>query len=308
MFYIDHYVDVLNYKNPNAKFLYRVENAIKNNIYPMNHLNFNPVLLKTHNGIVLDNIEEEEAYIYERNDVFTYESNDNGIYTVYYFWLSNNQKYYERAYKRIQEIISNIGGINQAITLIAYFINKLYNNYIVLCDTEDLLFSTIELERCIYKKDSNKFKASKNKMNYILKKSSEREKIINEKPIAKNDKIVNKTDSNISKNKNFSFNNNEINKSIEKLNKMDNNANKINEIIAFKSKRTKIFLSYIFYILTFEKKNTYFKTYENLRKKILSEQHLIRNHLNIYTLLKVTKSKRLARKNNYHLNDLFELI
>ena len=308
MFYIDHYVDVLNYENPNTKFLNRVENAIKNNIYPMNHLNFNPVLLKTHNGIVLDNIEEEEAYIYERNDVFTYESNDNGIYTVYYFWLSNNQKYYERAYKRIQEIISNIGGINQAITLIAYFINKLYNNYIVLRDTEDLLFSTIELERCIYKKDSNKFKASKNKMNYILKKSSEREKIINEKPIAKNDKIVNKTDSNISKNKNFSFNNNEINKSIEKLNKMDNNANKINEIIAFKSKRTKIFLSYIFYILTFEKKNTYFKTYENLRKKILSEQHLIRNHLNIYTLLKVTKSKRLARKNNYHLNDLFELI
>ena len=51
-----------------------------------------------------------------------------------------------------------------------------------------------------------------------------------------------------------------------------------------------------------------FKIYENLRKKILSEQHLIRNHLNIYTLLKVTKSKRLARKNNYHLNDLFELI
>ena len=89
---------------------------------------------------------------------------------------------------------------------------------------------------------------------------------------------------------------------------MDNNTNKINEIIAFKSKRKKIFLSYIFYKLTFEKKNTYFKTYENLRKKILSEQHLIRNHLNIYTLLKVTKSKRLASENNYHLNDLFQLI
>ena len=89
---------------------------------------------------------------------------------------------------------------------------------------------------------------------------------------------------------------------------MDNNTNKINEIIAFKSKRKKIFLNYIFFKLSFEKKNTYFKTYENLRKKILSEQHLIRNHLNIYTLLKVTKSKRLASENNYHLNDLFQLI
>ena len=308
MFYIDYYVDVLNYKNPNTKFLNRVENAIKNSFYPMNNLNFNPVLLKTHNGLILDNIEEEEAYLYERNDVFTYESNGNGIYTVYYFWLNNNQKYYERTYKRIQDVISNIGGINQAITLIAFIINKLYNNYIVLCDTEDLLFSSINLEKCIYKKDSNKFRASKDKKNYILKKSSERGKIFGEKSTMKNEKIVNKTDSNISKSKNFSFNNNEINKSNEKLNKLDNNTNKLNENITFKSRRKKLFLSYIFYQLTFEKKNIYFKTYENLRKKILSEQHLIRNHLNIYTLLKVTKSKRLARKNSYHLNDLFQLI
>ena len=308
MFYIDYYVDVLNYKNPNSKFLNRVENAIKKSIYPMNHLNFNPVLLKTHNGLVLDNIKEEEAYIYERNDVFTYESNDNGIYTVYYFWLSNNQKYYERTYKRIQDVISNIGGINQAITLIAYFINKLYNNYIVLRDTEDLLFSTIDLEKYIYKKDSNKFRTSKNKKNIVLKQSSERGKIFNEKPTMKNGKITNKTDSNISKSKNFSFNNNEINKSNEKWNKFDNKTYKINEIISSKSKRKRIFLSYIFYKLTFDKKNTYFKTYENLRKKILSEQHLIRNHLNIYTLLKVTKSKRLARKYSYHFNDLFQLI
>ena len=206
LFYMDHYVDVLNYKNPNTKFLNRCEISIKNSIYPINNLNFNPILLKSDNGLVLDNIEEEETYIYERNDVFTYESKDYGIYTVYYFWLSNNQKYYERKYKRIQDIISNIGGINQVIILIAYFINKLFNNYKVLYDTEDLLFSTIDLEKCIYKKDNNKLRASKNKKNYILKKSSEIRKIVNEKSTVKNGKIVNKTDSNISKSKNFSFN------------------------------------------------------------------------------------------------------
>ena len=92
------------------------------------------------------------------------------------------------------------------------------------------------------------------------------------------------------------------------MNKLDNNTKKIKDIITFKSKRKKFFLSYIFFKLTFEKKNPSFKIYENLRKKILSEQHLIRNHLNIYTLLKVTKSKRLTRKNSYHLNDLFQLI
>ena len=170
MIYIDYYVDVLNYKNPNTKFLNRIENVIKPNNYSMNNLNFNPILLKTHNGFILDNIEEEEAYLYERNDVFTYESNGNGIYSVYYFWLSNNQKYYERAYKRIQDAISNIGGIIQAITLFAIIINKLYNNYIILCNTENLLFSAIDLEKYIFKKDSNKITKSKNKKSIMLKK------------------------------------------------------------------------------------------------------------------------------------------
>ena len=309
MFYIDYYVDVLNYKNPNTKFLNRVENVIKPNNYPMNNLNFNPVLLKTHNGLILDNIEEEEAYLYERNDVFTYESNGNGIYTVYYFWLSNNQKYYERTYKRIQDVISNIGGINQDITLFAIIINKLYNNYIILCDTENLLFSAIDLEKYIFKKDSNKITASKNKKNIMLKKSSDRGNIFSEKAKEKNDKIINKTDSNISKSNNLIFNNNETNEYNGKLNKLDNNSKiKINQIITFRANRKKIFLNYIFFKLSCEKKNSYFGIYENLRMKILSERHLIRNHLNIYTLLKVTKSKRLARKNSYRLNDLFELI
>ena len=178
MFYVDYYVDVLNYKNPNTKFLNRVENVINFENYIMNNLNFDPILLKTHNGLVLDNIEEEEAYLYERNDVLTYQNNGNEIYTVYCFFLSNNQKYYEISYKRIQDIISNIGGINQAITIMAIIINKLYNNYIVLCDSENLLFSTVDLEKYIYKKDSNKFRASKNKKNKIFKTISEKGKIV----------------------------------------------------------------------------------------------------------------------------------
>jgi len=310
MFYADYYVDVLNYKNPNTKFLNRVENYINFENYPMNNLNFNPVYLKTHNGLVLDNIEEEEAYLYERNDVLTYQSNGVEIYTIYCFWLNNNQKYYERTYKRIQDVISNIGGINQAITFIAVIINKLYNNFIILCDTENLLYSTIDLEKCIYKRDSNKFRELKNKKNKNLKNISEKGKIINEKQNMKSNKIINKIDySNISKSKNLTFNKDEIDKSNEKLNEFDNNSKiKVNENITFKFKKKKFFIHYIFFKLTLEKKNSYFKMYEDLRKKLISEQHLIRNHLNIYTLLKVTKSKRLTKKNSYHFNDLFQLI
>ena len=312
MFYVDYYVDVLNYKNPNTKFLNRVENVINFENYPMNNLNFDPVLIKTHNGLVLDHIEEEEAYLYERNDVLTYQNrNDIDIYTVYCFWLNNNLKYYERTYKRIQDVISNIGGINQAITIIAIIINKLYNNYIILCDTENLLFSTLDMEKNIHKKDSNKLRASKDNKNKIFKKISEKGKISNKKKNVKDNKIINKTDSNITKSRNITFNNDndEFDKSKRKLNELDNNSKiKVNEIITFKSKKRKYFLNYIFFKLTFGKKNSYFKMYENLRMRLLSEQHLIRNHINIYTLLKVTKSKRLSRKYSYHFNDLFQLI
>ena len=68
---------------------------------------------------------------------------------VYCFFLKNMMEYYQRTYKRIQDVISNIGGINQAITIIAVYLNNFYNSFIVLYDTELLLNSSIHLEKKI---------------------------------------------------------------------------------------------------------------------------------------------------------------
>ena len=112
----------------------------------LKHLNSNPSLIKTHNGLVFDKINNEISYTFERNDVLT--NNDNNkTYTIYYLWLNNRINYYERNYKRIQDIISSIGGIFQFITFVSIFINGLYNNYIVLSDTENLLNSSIDFEK-----------------------------------------------------------------------------------------------------------------------------------------------------------------
>ena len=117
-----------------TKFFYRIENAILLNTFPMNYLNFNPIFVKTDNGLILTHEENEVGYFFERNDAFTYNMNNSNIYTAYYFILNNRQNYYERSYKRIQDIISDIGGVNQAITIIMIFINKYYNNYIQIID------------------------------------------------------------------------------------------------------------------------------------------------------------------------------
>ena len=68
--FIDHYVDVLDYKEPNRKYIFRVENTLDKDNYAINHINFNPSSIKTNNGVIFDKINEELSYIYERNDVF----------------------------------------------------------------------------------------------------------------------------------------------------------------------------------------------------------------------------------------------
>ena len=69
------------------------------------------------------------------------------------------------------------------------------------------------------------------------------------------------------------------------------------------------FWNYILFKITCEKKKLFFNVYQNFRIKIISEEHLIRNHLNIYNLMKVTERKRsVRRRNSYQLKDLIKLV
>jgi len=45
---LDHYVDILNYKNPISTFLYPISNSISSGSYLKNSLNFNPGLIKSY--------------------------------------------------------------------------------------------------------------------------------------------------------------------------------------------------------------------------------------------------------------------
>ena len=94
--------------------------------------------------------------------------------------------YYERSYKRIQDVISSIGGINQVITIISFYINSFYNNYIVIRDTENLLFSSIDSEN--YRRNKRDYKNLKNKIKEIestgddfIKNNSDRKRFNTEK-------------------------------------------------------------------------------------------------------------------------------
>lgn len=68
------------------------------------------------------------------------------------------------------------------------------------------------------------------------------------------------------------------------------------------------FFEFILFKLSCDTKNCSFKVYKKFRTKIISEEHLIRNHLNIYNLLRLTEKKRNFKRYSYRLQDLIKLV
>ena len=82
---------------------------------------------------------------------------------------------------------------------------------------------------------------------------------------------------------------------------------KINKVNSKRNSTEKNFLYFFLNQVTCGKKFKAFNIYKHFRKKIISEEHLIRNHLNVYNLLRYTEKKR-TRRNSYQLKDLMKLI
>ena len=114
-YFVDNNVNILNYKNPLSKYINKIDNKIYQNQYPINNINFNPLTIKTNKGLLFDNIKREISYIFQRNDVYFSERKEKDIYCGFCIWLKNTNMFYERTYKRIQDIFSYIGGVNNKI-------------------------------------------------------------------------------------------------------------------------------------------------------------------------------------------------
>ena len=188
--FIDHYADVLNYKEPFLKYIYTVSNGLNSGTtVSYNNLNFNPSLTRTHNGFFLENLVEEKSYSFTQNEKITLEQEKKSVIVAFYFWMQNNMIYNERYYKKFQDVLSSIGGLGSFILLIGVFINSFFSYYVILIDTQELVFR-------IEKLNFNKKKKIKNPITLI--------KLKDEKYLAKINKNNLNTEDN---NNNFNSNN-----------------------------------------------------------------------------------------------------
>jgi len=175
--YIDNYVAIsfyfadiqinpLNYKRPIEKYL----NTITSNIatdytYVENYVHFSPLKIKTKEGGLFPKINEHKSFYFDTN-LKGSAYNLNKYYTLakYYYLMQNNVQIYERSYNDLFDIMAQIGGGVQLLYYIFFWINYIYNRFIITYDTNKLFFNAKETKENIPKKEylSNKYLKNNN--------------------------------------------------------------------------------------------------------------------------------------------------
>ena len=316
LYFINNNINLLNYDFPYSSFFYKIEETMRPNKYTYEEININPAKIISYNGIALNHKKEEILYVFDRSVSSIVDNSGTNLYCAYTFFLRNTMMYYQRTYKKIQDIISSIGGISQVINIVAMYLNRMYNKFIVLYDTEELLNSLIHVQKKKHKKKSQKL-SSRSRMKKLdendIKKNSSIKNFYAEEAKDINKIRINKSQNDIGKSglrsSNPLFNSSKEFEGLKThISNIDTGGFDKKETYKI-DKSKKNFLNYFCYRLTFRKKKKYFKIYENFRLKLISEEHFMKNNLNIYNLMKITEKKKHNRRNtNYHLNNIIKLM
>ena len=363
---IDQFSDILNYSTPYRKYFYSISNGLFEESYTTNHLNLNPTKLISDEGIFVENKKETLSYYFDMNEKITTHSEESGIYVAFYFWMQNRMQYYERVYKKVQDVLSEIGGLCSIVLTFAEIINFIVSRYMSLFDTQsfmneienskifdksifrknlEFIKMTINQDRLLFPpKNKNEELDNKNINNALSSKNKyskdELDVLYDKKIISvnkpKKKKKSTKIKNHYSSNKNIMVNSIAINNAInnserktgqsnnvkqntresikgkndsqnENLKSIINNNNfeknsitihkkkisaETQESIAENNDKYKMTLiKYIIHLFSLKKGYSYIKFYEYFRKRMISEENMILNHLNIEKLQKVKIEK-----------------
>ena len=319
LYFKDNYINILNYNNPISNYFNLIENLMNFDKYSINNLNFIHSSIQTDVGIFHDNIIENISYSFDRNEEQLKDRKNFDAFLGYRFLLNNLGFFYERDYKKIQDCISNLGGVYNAVNIVFFMINLIINKYITISDTQLLLNTSVNIKPN-FGKISNRNSVSKNfdqKLtsdfsynkidnfrNKFIDKIEDKKGIYNTQEITSKDNtfITSKEDT---KDKNIVEDLNQysnINISFDKTKLRTNKTKEINEKY-FK------FISYIFYKYTCGKKYEFYSIYENFRMKILNEENLMRQNLNINNILKIIENQTLTKGGlNYQFKDSSDIL
>ena len=133
IFFTDSVVYVNDYKQPLKYIFPKVSNMKKILSYKANHLNFNPLQILTHSGIIFDSNSIINSYIYDYTEKLVVEDSGNDINGSFHFWLQNEVECYDRIYKKIQDISGSIDGLVEIMMFLIEVVNSIvFHDYKIL--------------------------------------------------------------------------------------------------------------------------------------------------------------------------------
>ena len=138
---LDHQVDLTNYNRPIQSYFMGISSfLLHNNGYEVNTINFNPLLIKSSENLMNDEVIEKNTVIIDSTQTTIISSNDK-ILLKYLFCIQNYKQIYERKYTDLFDAFSSIGGIVQFCYYVFYIINYFYNDFILILNTQNLFLN-----------------------------------------------------------------------------------------------------------------------------------------------------------------------
>ena len=205
LYFTDTQVDPFNYTSPMQKYFHTISSGIGNSLtYVENYIHYSPIKIKTRQGSLFGNSHETNTFFFDFNRKGS-ANNDPNYFTLtkYYHLIQNTVQIYERKYNNFFDLFSEIGGVVQFLFYIFFWVNFVYNKYIIAYDTNSLFFAV---------KDNETKKADV---------KTETNKIIS----------INEENENDNDNDNDNDGSNNINNNVNKINIFMNNNNNNNDII-----------------------------------------------------------------------------
>ena len=168
LYFTDTQIDPTNYKLPIQQYLQTITTIIGNEkTYIESFIHFSPLKLKTNEGSLFGDSYENKSFCFDYNRKGSAENDRNYfILTKYYHLMQNNVQIYERRYYNIFDLLSEIGGVVQSIFYLFFWVNYIYNRYIIAYDTNSLFF-TVKYNN---DKKQNSKKINKSKLKKSIKK------------------------------------------------------------------------------------------------------------------------------------------
>ena len=144
LYFTDTQINPGNFSTPMTKYLQVISTGIGTpQTYVESYIHFSPVRVRTNLGSLFGKTNEINSFFFDFNRKGSANNIGEKYYTItrYYHLMQNNVQIYERKYNNIFDIFSEIGGVVQFIFYLFYWLNFIYNKYIIAYNTNSLFFS-----------------------------------------------------------------------------------------------------------------------------------------------------------------------